>query len=90
MDLLPRYFFLNEKLYEKIRVVTSENYVVVWAFEDEQRLRFNYSSVRRDYTKAYDVKEVAQLIDRPAKEILSYLKRGLAEYPSARLYSRAT
>lgn len=88
MDLLPRYFFLNEKLYEKLRVVKSENYIVAWSFEDEARLRFNYSSARRDASKAYEIREVAKLIDRPAKELLSYLSRGLIDPPSARLYSR--
>jgi hypothetical protein len=86
-DLIPNYFFLGNKLYKKIRVIKSEDYVVTWSYEDEMRMRFNYSSVRREATKAYDIFEVSRLIDKPKALLLSYLSRNLIEYPSGRQYS---
>jgi hypothetical protein len=90
MALVPNYFFLNNKLYQKIRVVKSENYVVAWSYEDEQRMRFNHSSVLRDATKAYELREVSRLIDKPQSVILSYMGRNLVDYPSGRTYTKTS
>lgn len=87
MELIPSYFFLGNKLHKKIRVVKSENYVVAWSYEDERRMRFNYVSVRQEAIKAFDVTEVAKLIEKPRAVVLSYLQRNLIDYPSGRLYS---
>jgi hypothetical protein len=87
MDLLPNYFFLDKKLYRKIRVVKTENYVVAWSYDDERRMRFNYSSVRREAAQAFALPEVSKLIDKPKSLILSYLRRNLIDYPSGRVYS---
>ena len=87
MDLVPSYFFLDDKLYKKIRVVKSENYVVAWSYEDEKRVWITYSVVRREAGKAYKLSEVAEMIDKPKSTILSYVKRNLVEKPSGRLYT---
>lgn len=87
MESVPNYFFLNNKLYKKIRVVKTQDYIVAWSFEEEMRMRFNYSSVRREASKAYKLEEVAELIDRPAKDILSSIKRNIVSPPSGRLYN---
>lgn len=87
MDLVPSYFFLDEKLYKKIRVVKSENYVVAWSYEDEKRVWITYSVVRREATKAYKLSEVSKLIDKQSSKILSYVKRNLVNQPSGRLYT---
>lgn len=87
MDLVPSYFFLDEKLYKKIRVVKSENYVVAWSYEDEKRVWITYSVVRREATPAYKLRDVSKLIDKTQSLILSYVKRNLVEKPSGRLYT---
>jgi len=86
-DLVPNYFFLKDKLYKKLRVVKSEDYIVAWSYEDEMRMRFNYSSVRREASKAYSLDEVSDLIGRRKSVLLSYLRRNLIDPPSGRLYS---
>lgn len=87
MDLIPNYFFLGRKLYKKIRVVKTENYVVAWSYQDESRMRFNYSSVRQEASRAFKLSEVSDLIGRSQKEIKSYINRNLIDKPSGRLYS---
>jgi hypothetical protein len=87
MDLVPNYFYLDKKLYKKIRVVKSENYVVAWSYEDERRMRFNYSSVRKEASKAFNLDEVSKLIGKRKSHILSYIQRNLVDPPSGRLYS---
>lgn len=67
----------------------SEDYVVAWSYEDERRVRFNYSSVRREASKAYDVKEVADLMEKRTSDILTMIDRNLVDRPSGRLYSIA-
>ena len=87
MDLVPSYFFLDNKLYKKIRVVKSENYVVAWSYEDEKRVWITYSVVRREASPAYKSGEVAKLIDKSKSLILSYVRRNLVDQPSGRLYT---
>jgi len=86
MDLISTYFILNEKLYKKIRIVKSEDYVVVWSYHDEKRMRFSYSGIRREAQKAYSIDQVCELIERPMKQIVNYLDNGLIDYPANRLY----
>ncbi len=71
-------------------MVKAQDYVVAWSFEDEMRMRFNYSSVRRDASKAYKLEEVADLIGRTAKDILSNMKRNMVSLPSGRLHNVRT
>jgi hypothetical protein len=87
MELVSNYFFLDEKLYKKIRVVKTEDYVVAWSYEDEKRVWINYSIVRRNGSKAYDLSEVSKLIDMKKVDILSYINRRLVDPPSGRLYT---
>lgn len=86
MELVPNYFFLKDKIYKKLRVVKSEDYIVVWSYEDEMRQRFTYSLVRKEATKAYRLNEVCDLLDKKIRYIVSYLDRGLIPYPASRLY----
>lgn len=86
MDLIPDYFFLDDKLYKKIRLIKSENYIVAWSYEDEKRVWLNYSIVRRHGGKAYTIHELSKLIDKPVTVILSYVKRNLLDRPSGRIY----
>jgi hypothetical protein len=84
---VPNYFFLNNKLYKKIRVVRSEDYIVAWSYEDEMRMRFSNSATRRQATKAYTTYETARLIERPVRFINNYIQRGLIPQPSGRSYT---
>jgi hypothetical protein len=87
MDLVPKYFFLDKKLYQKVRVVKSENYVVAWCFQDEKRVWLTYSYVRKNAEQAYTLSEVAELVDRPKAKLLAFMNRNLVDMPSGRLYN---
>lgn len=85
--LVPNYFFMNDKIYKKLSVVKSEDFITVWSYADERRMRFGYVSTRRNAVKAYDVTEVAKLLERPVSEVLSFIGRGLAPRPSGQTYN---
>jgi hypothetical protein len=87
MELVPNYFFLDEKLYKKIRVVKTENYVVAWSYEDEKRVWLNYSYVRKNSDKAYKLADVSQLIEKSTNYIMSHMQRNLVKRPSGRTYN---
>jgi hypothetical protein len=84
---VPNYFFLKDKLYKKIRIVKSENYLVCWSYEDEMRMRFNYSSVLREATKAYSVSEVSKLLEKTPGYIWALIGNKIADHPSGRSYN---
>lgn len=86
MDLVPNYFFIDEKLYKKIRVVKTENYVVAWSYNDEKRVWINYSTVRKSGGKAYDLKQVCELIGKTQTFIMSCIKKNLVNLPTGRVY----
>lgn len=89
-SVIPNYFILNDRLYKKIRVVKSEDYVVAWSYYDERRMRFSYSGTRREAKKAFLIKEVSELIEWPMRKLTDYLDRGLIDYPANRLYAIKT
>jgi hypothetical protein len=68
-------------------VVKSQDYIVAWSYDDEKRMRFSYSGVRRESSKAYTMKEVSELIEKSQKEILKLISRNLVDRPSGRLYT---
>lgn len=84
--LIPNYFFMDNKIYKKLRVVRSEDYIVVWSYADEARMRFGLVATRRAAQKAYKIGEVASLIKRPVADIISYVARGLVPKPSGNTY----
>lgn len=87
---LPSLFFLNGKLHKKLKIVKSENLVVAFCYPDEKRVHYPYSLARRDYQKAYTIKEVAKLVKRPQAEIQRFLKNKLIDRPSGFAYQIET
>lgn len=87
---IPNYFFLDGKLYKLIRVVKNENMLVIWGFEEESRMWFNYQQTLKRFQKAFTLQEVAKLIDKKITYLKVMMERNLISRGSGTSYSIAT
>lgn len=90
MATLPNYFFLDEKLYKKIRVVRNENLLVAWSFPEEKRMWLNYQQSLKRFQSAYTIKEVAELIQKKPEYLKKLVKNNLIDRGSGMSYSVKT
>lgn len=86
-ELIPNYFFLDNNLHKKLRIISQENAIVSWSYVDEKRMWHNYTLVRRNYKKAFTLEEVSQLIERSEENILSLMNKGMIDRPSGMSYT---
>lgn len=83
---VPTYFFLDDVLHKKLRVIVSENVLVAWNYPDEKRLWLDHSWVKKNYQKAYKLVQVAELIGRSKNSLADLLDRKLVRHPSGKAY----
>lgn len=87
---IPNYFFLDDKLYKFIRAVKNENLLVIWGFEEEKRLWFNYQQTLKRYQKAFTIQEVSELIGHSVLKLKIMMKNNLISRGSGTSYAIAT
>lgn len=87
---MKTYFFLNSKLHKFLRSIRQENIIVAWSFEDEERLWYDASMVKRDHTNAYRITEVAEFFNKRSTFIRSLIGRKILDRPSGQAYNIAT
>lgn len=83
-------FYLDDKLHKKIRVVVSDNSVVAWSYQDEDRAWYNRDDVRRKFKKAYTISAAADLINISAGTIKEIIKGNLLTNMPESSYDRKT
>lgn len=59
---VPAMFFLDNKLYKKIKLVKSDDSVVVFDYEEESRVWLPVKAVLKNYKRAYSLPQVANLL----------------------------
>lgn len=82
-------FFLDGNLHQKIKVVKSENILVAWNYPREERSHYNYQQVRRRFQCAFDVKQVAELLEEPLFKIKKLVKNNILTRGSGASYAIA-
>jgi len=87
---IPSMFYLDDKLMMKIRVIVSDNSVVAWSYQDEDRLWLNRDEVRRKYKKAYTISAAANLINISPITIKEIIKKNLLSNMPESSYDRKT
>jgi len=87
---IPNYFFLDGKLYKKIRIVKNENMLVIWGFEEESRMWFNYQQTLKRFQKAFTLREVSSLINKNITTLKVMIKNNLISRGSGMSYAVAT
>lgn len=85
-ELLPNFFFLNNKLHKRLKIVKSEDLAVAFCYPDEEHVHYMYSMLRRQYQGAYNLDQVSKLVRRPKKELQRLIKHKLIERPKGFKY----
>lgn len=83
-------FFLDGELNKKIRSIRSENILVAWNYPKESRVHYNYQQAKRRLQNAYDVKEVAELLDEPLDRIKKLVRNNILSRGSGASYTIAS
>lgn len=87
---VPKMFFLDGNLHQKIKTILSENILVAWNYPREERSHYNYQQVRRRFQNAFDIKEVAELLDEPILKIKTLVRNNILSRGSGASYTIAT
>ena len=87
---IPKMFFLDGNLHQKIKTIPSENILVAWNYPREERSHYNYQQVRRRFQNAFDVKEVADLIEQPLVKLKKLIKNNILSRGSGVSYTIAS
>lgn len=87
---IPGMFFLDGELNKKVRTIPSENVLVAWNFPREARLHYNYQQARKRIQNAYNVKEVAELLEEPVDRIKKLVRNNILSRGSGASYTIAT
>jgi hypothetical protein len=65
-----KYFFLDGKLYKKLRQDRARDVLWAWDFEEEKTVVMILSDAKRKMENAYDTLEVSQLVNRSRSSVL--------------------
>jgi hypothetical protein len=78
---LPKYFFLEDKLYQRLHVNRPTDVLIAWSYPDDERVRLTYSYVLKHWERGFTTKEVCTMINRDRTRIWHALKDGNIDYP---------
>ena len=78
---IPNFFFLNDELHKKIKIIQSDDSVVTWCYRQEKRLPYPRSLVRKGYKKAFTISAAAKLINVSRGKLQEVFDQGLAPMP---------
>jgi hypothetical protein len=76
------HFFLDGKLYKKLRINRPADMIEVWCYPEERRVVLTYSEVRRRYQPAFSTAQVAEMIGRNDKIVERIARSGNIEEPT--------
>lgn len=87
---IPNMFFLDNELNKKVRTIPSENILVAWNFPKESRVHYNYQQARRRIQGAYNIKEVAELLEEPVDKLKKLVRNNILSRGSGSSYTIAS
>lgn len=76
-----KYFYVDSKLYRKIRADRPNDLLRAWSYADNAVVDFVWSDVRRRMQQAFDTREVCRLLNRTKKNVLEHLAAGAINPP---------
>lgn len=77
MRAIPEMFFIEDKLYEKIKIVKSEDVVVAFDFKEMSRVWLSRPLTARSCEKAYSIGQAASVIRVKPSTIKNAIRDGL-------------
>lgn len=78
---IPQYFFYEGQLHRYIKTIKSDNSVVAWCYQDEDRHWLPLRSVVKNHEKAYTIKQAAALIRCNEYVIKELIKKRMVKVP---------
>lgn len=78
---VPTYFFYQGKLHRFIKTIKSDNSIVAWCYQDEERQWINIQSARKHHEKAYTIRQAAVLIGCSTARIRELIKKKMVKAP---------
>lgn len=87
---VPEMFFLDGDLHKKIRTIPSENTLVAWSFPKEGRVHYNYQQARRRIQQAFNIKQVALLVEEPIDKLKKLVRNNILSRGSGASYTIAS
>jgi hypothetical protein len=81
MATVPTMFFYEDKLHKYIKIIRSDNSLVAWCYQDEERQRLPLQHVKKYHDKAYTLKQAAALIRCSEKTIKELIKKQMVKVP---------
>lgn len=82
MSQLTDFFFYEDKLYKKIKVVISDDSVVAWCYDDESRVWLPRKHLHKVYEKAYTFAQAARILRSKKADIEKAYRMGELNPPS--------
>lgn len=76
-----RYFFLNNKIHKVIRSSRSKDEIVAWCYPDKKRVLYSYIDVQKNMENAYNIKQVASMLNKHKITIEDYILEGKVRKP---------
>lgn len=89
MRAIPNYFFLEDKLYEKIKIVKSDDSVVAFDYAEMSRVWLSRPLTSRHAVRAYSIQQAASLLRVRSFTIKDAIKDGLTP-PAVIAYNQTT
>lgn len=77
MKSIPNYFFIDDKLFEKIKVIQSEDVVVAFDYEEVCRVWLSRPLTSKNHQKAYNINEASSLLRVRPSTIKTAISEGL-------------
>lgn len=88
---VPTYFFYEGNLYKYIKTIKSDNCIVAWCYQDEDRHWLSIPSAKRNHKKAYTISQAAALIRCSPATIKELIKKRMVKVPEKSYdYQRGT
>ena len=81
---IPDLFFLDNKLYEKIKIINSEDVVVAFDYEEGNRVWLPRKHVRRNLERAYSVSATANMLNIRKSTLDKLINKQLVQSPAIR------
>lgn len=81
MRSVPTMFFLDDKLYKRIKLIKSDDSLVTFDYAEESRVWLPVRAVLKNYKRAYTLNQVANLFSVKTQIIKEVIQKGRVTKP---------
>lgn len=86
---IPDYFYYEDKLWKKIKVVRSDSSVLAFCYQEQEKYFLSLAAVRRNFKKAFSLTQAAAMMRISKATLQSIFDKNL-HVPPERVYDLST